>query len=286
MIASNLAGFVTATLAILVGTMNVAVVHGSSAGHTLANDHQLYADSGDGPNMLTNGVYEFGLDDKGRIYLEGPCGTQYVVNEHGNVVKGGSEAVLKIQTDGNFVLYDLTDFNDGKGHPEAVWDTKTTGGSHTKVKLTDEGKVEIVSAHPAHYTVIEADKSCLGDVCKGDKLTKEETLERGEFLCKDDMKFGLNNDGEWVYIDDDKTTVFGSVSDSFDADIKMQGDGNLVLYQFRGHHITAVCSTNTAGNHHASLRLGSSGPAIKKPDGTVVWNLDSHPAIACLGGHY
>lgn len=172
---------------------------------------------------------------------------------------GSSPGVLRMQLDGNLVLYDANDI--------PIWDSGTVGHPGASLAVQNDGNAVIYDrGSPLWSTDTVATTPSEG--CPPDSLV----LFPGSALSSPSGRFFLlyQLDGNLVLYDRGIEPLWASGTLGVPTgQVIMQGDGNLVLYDRAGRPAFA---TNTSGNPGAQLRLQDDGNlVIYTSHGVPIW---------------
>lgn len=208
----------------------------------------------------TDGRFDLRLQHDGNLvlYYVPTGGAMWSSQTAGNQV---SEA--RVQGDGNFVLY----------HGQTVvWSTDTAGTPGARLVVQNDGNAVIYA--PDGRPVWATNTEWGADIeHRSDKLVLGQELSRGQSVDSADNRFQfvLQTDGNLVlYYRSTGVVLWASGTNGRTVThARMQGDGNLVLYNGR----TAVWSTRTAGNPGAQLVVQNDGNVVLyRTNGRAVWS--------------
>jgi pseudomonalisin len=214
------------------------------------------------------------------------------------LVPPDSRYALKMQSDGNLVLYRqgkilwasttqqsgavrLVMRGDGNlvlltGASDVVWNSETAGNDGASMQIQNDGNLVIYSRNAEPIWATGAMDSVVGD-----KLAAGEALEAGQELRSPGAVTGgyrssygytlkMQTDGDLVlYSNYFRQPVWATNTNGTGAiRAVMQEDGNLVLYTGAG---VPVWASNTAGENGSLLQLQSDGNLVIYSGQTSVW---------------
>lgn len=216
------------------------------------------------PNSTHTGLTAGQMLHTGEYLLSPDTLSTFVLQKDGNLVlysgyrsvwnahtagKPSSYAVM--QADGNLVLYDK--------NSNALWNSRTNHNSGSYLTLQSDGNLVIYkSSTPLWNTNTVHNPNLLGYVST---TLPTATLYPGQPLETADRRFKLvlQNDGNLVLYSPNRATWNSRTANKDSAYLKMQADGNMVIYDSSDH---PLWDTNTY--HHSGVHL------VVQPDGNLV----------------
>jgi hypothetical protein len=211
--------------------------------------------------LSPNGEFALVVDDRGDVTVEGPVGTVWAAPRSGG-------ATLVMQGDGN-----LVDYNDWDGRP--TW-ASGTGVPGSVAVMQDDGNLVIYAPGGRAVWASKSERQVLG--WSDDRLMTGQRLNPGESLTSPSGSWQalLQNDGNLVvYGPSGASWASGTAGQP--GNLTMQGDGNVVLYEWNQQ---ALWHTHTADRSGALLVLGDDGNLVLyRPDGTALWSSRTSPGV-------
>jgi Transglycosylase SLT domain len=121
-----------------------------------------------------------------------------------------------------------------------------------------------------------------------DRLNPDETLAAGAAIASAAGTLRMQGDGNLVLYANQNVPLWASNTNAPGAYAVMQGDGNLVIYQQRGSDRTAVWSSGTAGRGRSSLVMQSDGNLVIYGSGGATWSSNTYRQAYAVNrfGHY
>mmetsp|Transcript_30635 Transcript_30635/g.45341 ORF Transcript_30635/g.45341 Transcript_30635/m.45341 type:complete len:320 (+) Transcript_30635:89-1048(+) len=253
-------------------------------GRTLEGGERLHR----GDCLCSNNDYFMCMGNYGYLELNSD-----VRGEGYNFWKANGERgdYAQMQQDGNLVVYK----NKNNGGVKDVWSSNTDGNKNAKLKLDKQGVATIVS-HEESILWTEYERGCKWVHLRKNNefLLKGERLFRGQFICRNYYRFGIDDEGDIVvlyrddsyYGDDDK--YFNDYHDDWEDTeqkvvwrtgtsakgglfLKMKSNGNLKVYNDDNE---SVWSSKTGGNFGAKVKIEENGyVSIVDEDGFEVWDI-------------
>jgi hypothetical protein len=204
-----------------------------------------------------DGLESLKMQTDGNLVLYHDTSAPWASNTSGST---GYAAVL--QHDGNFVLYDT------EGAP--LWSSGTFGHAVSRLALQNDGNLVLFDTANkpiwTSNTVLPRPAGCR-------LMSGGQALERGQSLaaCGANLNLTMQSDGNLVLYVDGSTPIWASNTAGSGAYLAtMQSDGNLVLYRLSDD--APVWSTETAGHPLAYLAVQSDGNAVVySGDGGTLW---------------
>ncbi|MBW5480697.1 hypothetical protein [Streptomyces bambusae] len=188
------------------------------------------------------------MQDDGNLVLIHNAGADlWATGTYGNP---GAYAVL--QADGNFVVYSK-DGGEGKGG--ALWHSATWGNANSRLDLQEDGNLVLYREN--NSAAWSSRTWRVGD----NTLSSGENLDSGTWMQGDNHVLVMDAKGFWFVID---TRIgYGKASTTYSpgAYMRMQADGNLVIYKKDGGEGKggALWYTGTYNNPGAHLDFGRDG---------------------------
>jgi hypothetical protein len=108
-----------------------------------------------------------------------------------------------------------------------------------------------------------------------DRLHPDETLSSGAAIASAAGTLRMQSDGNLVLYANQNVPIWASNTDTPGAYAVMQADGNLVLYQPRGSDRTAVWSSGTPGRGRSTLVMQSDGNLVIYGPSGPTWSTNS-----------
>jgi hypothetical protein len=109
-----------------------------------------------------------------------------------------------------------------------------------------------------------------------DRLHPDETLSSGAAIASAAGTLRMQSDGNLVLYANQNVPIWASNTDTPGAYAVMQADGNLVLYQPRGSDRTAVWSSGTPGRGRSTLVMQSDGNLVIYGPSGPTWSTNSY----------
>jgi len=109
-----------------------------------------------------------------------------------------------------------------------------------------------------------------------DRLNPDETLGPGAAISSAAGTLRMQVDGNLVLYANQNVPLWASNTYAPGAYAMMQGDGNLVLYQPRGNDRAAVWSSGTPGRGRSSLVMQSDGNLVVYGPGGATWSSNTY----------
>lgn len=205
---------------------------------------------------LSDDGFAFGLNSKGQVVLHYASNKKfYIINE-----KECNDPTLIMQGDGNLVLY-----NAG----QVLFKTNTSGNFGAYLSIENDGVVTVKSMERCALWSARPT-----DGCKAGSLKPNEKLQRGEYLCYGNYRFGVDRDGllsRWNWGTGER---LASVSPRKGGYAMMQNNGSLVLKQAGNHKI--LWTSRTGGDSGSVLFMmgpNESDLKIINYKGVTIWTM-------------
>lgn len=195
--------------------------------------------------------------DNGNVKLISNFNTLWETNTRGPI-KG-----LYMQPDGNLVLYSSSD--------TPLWNSATSGNPGAFLAMQIDGNMVIYSSTGTALW-------STGTVSFPNNLRRvnysllNATLYPGQFLLTPDEKYKmvLQYDGNLVVYSSTRPLWASGTSGRAAAQLSMQPDGNLVIYDHAG---SAIWTSRTSGTGRSQLSMQPDGNlVIYTPDGRATWS--------------
>jgi hypothetical protein len=174
----------------------------------------------------------------------------------------GFAAVM--QGDGNFVLY-------GK-YSDPLWDSATNGNTGARLAIQDDGNMVVyASDNRALWSTGTNVMATPGKPTGCGTMPANTALTAGQTFGSCDGRYALamQTDGNLVWYHGSAPLWASGTAGSSGYAAIMQGDGNFVLYDEKGH---ALWSARTEGHAGADLALQNDGNLVVYSGSTPVWD--------------
>lgn len=222
----------------------------------------------------TDGRFTFIMQADGNLVLYGP-GDQPLWASGTNGKADVWETIM--QGDGNLVIYD--------GHNHPLWASNTSGKPGASLIVQNDGNVVIYN--PANQplwasnTVVPAEPAV---PTQSGRLLPGQGLMAGNTITSSDgrLRFVMQGDGNLVLYDWYNQPLWASnTPGNTDIwDVVMQGDGNLVVYDEHNHPLWA---SNTSGHPGATLSVQTDGNVvIYDPSNRPLWATNTEIGVEVL----
>jgi len=184
-------------------------------------------------------------------------GRERIISDDG---KEGS--YLRMQGDGNLVLKDRSD--------RALWKSGTAKNCGAKLYIRCYGEVQIVTIDGLE---VLWKKRQYAD-CIDNYLFYGAKLDREEYICYDNQRFGMTRGGDLVFYDDGELIWSKNTGEDGAKYLEMKSDGDLVVYDGDDDRVWATGTTSGEMNMNmrgASLILDYRGVYIKTTEKKFVF---------------
>ncbi len=213
-----------------------------------------------------NGKYQAIMQSDGNfVVYEQSVGATWATH-----TTGATNPYLRLQGDGNLVVY---------GDGGAKWTSSTAPASNTRLIMQEDGNLVMYSRGGVPIWAKSGNTRF-----RQDQMTAENRMNSGQALWSNNGRYMavMQGDGNFVvYKVGEGATWSSGTAGVPNAYIRMQSDGNLVIYGDGG----AKWSSNTAPASGATLIMQDDGNLVIYAGGAARWSMNGAPSPGSAGGY-